>query len=79
VGQTKTCPRYVTDWIRSIWWSGGGSNSEKLEKWGIYNLGAGDQIPTRSGNMGGVGGGKPEFSENLKIEMSLSYEWVIGS
>ena len=23
--------------------------------------------------------GKPEYLENVKIEVSLSYEWVIGS
>ena len=29
--------------------------------------------------LGGVWGGKPEIVENVKIEVSLSYEWVIGS
>ena len=27
----------------------------------------------------GVGGGKPEVFENVKIEVSLFYEWVIRS
>ena len=29
--------------------------------------------------LGGVGGGDRKILENMKIEVSFSYEWVVGS